>query len=821
MVFDPRTLTPAAVKSMMMPQQQPPLAQRVAQNVAQPVTSLEQLLQGQQPSAPPEPQVGPTRDAAANLEGIVSNLTNAQAKDIGEEVFGPALANADPEKLITAATDNVDDVDPSIRPLYEANPELIKILGASTKLAAEETATSNLLSTIISDETTPDEARKEVAKFFGTDPDKDTPAWADVAISVGLSLLRGEGKRAPGESDLSGFLKDVGVAGERGFAVAKQRRKEKSARSNMLDKLAYGVYREDKKQRTALAAQLRTNLSKIRQDNRAFALDMGKYLQKADEMDATQSKNVATAITQTLNTLSEDQKAKAFPIIAQNADAFRGVRPENIASTMFGLFKTKGLDLANIADAKNIVESSFVITDKTTYDQYKTAFPKLFPENFQEGREYKVEGFSDKSKGGAESGLALTNVLSVQKSIGGSDELTRLLTRIKDLDTAILNETDQNKKAEFEKEKVPLLGRLELLTERKDPVSYVLIDGQMVASGEGAAGAYQAAEAARIGADLSRKGNALASAFSLADGLNRSLATTPTPAAATGVLAQFGNFASGFTQQFQAIGNTFGDRSSDNAAAYFGGTITDAMKNSKDRALSTSKYGDTLGDNKYTVGQVFSAFEEATKANTQLRSQIMSFAYALAGSRETGKLTDKDVAAALVTFGGGDIADGKWFANPDVLVAGINQALTTATNDYAILYNNVHGSAKNKKYLKDFEKLNDDDIAKRTSFDLNSFLQKNEGVNEGLAGRVTNNAGQIIMQSLDKYRGDGAGNVETGPRLSSGALNYIGVLNDAAERSKLDSSDPMFISPADLDIIVRSIPPKILEEIREYRKGNQ
>lgn len=812
MQFDPRTLTPAAVKSMMMPRQQLPLGQSVAQNVAQPMT-LEQLFQGQQPSAPPERQVGPTR-AAASLEGIVSNLTNAEAKDIGQEVFGPTLANADPDKLITAATDNIEDVDPSLRPLYEANPELIKILGASTKLAKEEKATSDLLSTIISDETTPDEARKEVAKFFGTDPDKDTPAWADVAISVGLSLLRGEGKRTPGESDLTGFLKDVGVAGERGFAVAKERRKEKRARSDMLDKLAYGVYREDKKQRATLAAQLRTNLSKIRADERKFGLDVAKALQ-------IQDKNIATAITQTLNTLTDPQKAKAYPIIAQNKNVFKNIAASDVMPTMFGLFKANGLKLDDVQDAKNIVESSFVITDKITYDQYKTAFPKLFPEEFQEGREYKVEGFSDKAKGSADSGLALTNVLSVQKSIGGADELTRLQTRIKDLDKQILNETDETKIAELKALRQPLLGRQEILTKRKDPVSYVVVDGVVVAGGEGAVGAYNASQAAQLGNDLSKKGSALASAFSLADGLNRSLATTPTPAAATGVLAQFGNFASGFTQQFRAIGDTFGDRASDNADSYFGGVITESMKNSKDRALSTSKYGDAIGNNKYTVGQVFSAFEEATKANTQLRSQIMSFAYALAGSRETGKLTDKDVAAALVTFGGGDIADGKWFANPDVLVAGINQALTTATNDFAIMYNNVHQTAQNIKYLKDVEKLDDDAIAKRTSFDLNSFLQKNEGVNEGLAGRVTNNAGQITMQSLDKYRGDGAGNVETGPRLSSGALNYIGVLNDAAERSKLDSSDPMFISPADLDIIIKSIPPKILEEIKEYRKGNQ
>lgn len=804
MQFDPRTLTPAAVKSMMMPRQQLPLSQSVAQNVAQPMT-MEQLFQGQQPSAAPERQVGPT-NLAASLEGIVSNLTNAEAKDIGNQVFGPRLANADPDKIITAATDNPDDVDPSLRPLFDANPELMAILGATTKLAKEEEATSNLLSTILKDETTPDEARAEVNKFFGTDPEQETPVWADVAVTVGLSLLRGEGGR--GE-----FLSDLGVAGQRGFAVAKERGKEKRARSDMMNKLAYGVYREDKKQRTALASQLRTNLSKLRADQQKFGLDVAKYLQKEEEITATEAKNRGDAITKTLNTLSDDQKAKAFPIIARNANAFKGVAPDAVASTMFGLLKANGLSLDNVTDAKNIVESSFTITDKETYDRYKALFPNKFIGEFEEGREYKVEGFSDKSKAG--DATALTNVLSVQKSVGGADSVTRLLTQEGDLLQAIRNETDETKIEDLNRQLKRVQGALALASERKEPLSYVFVDGKQVAAGPGAAGAYQQADAISKATELSKQGNALASAFGLADGLSRTLASQPTPATATGVFALFGNYAGGVRGQIGTVINAFGEKASDNEGSYLNGDITDSMLKSTERAVS----GD-LGAGKYSVGQVFKAFEKATEGNTQLRSQLMSFAYALAGSRETGKLTDKDVAAALVTFGGGDIAEGKWFANPDVLITGINQALTTATNDFAVRYNAVHNAPANLKYLKNVEKLSDEEIANRTTFDLNSFLKKNEGIRKGLSDRVIYDGVGIRMQGLDKYRGDGAGNVEgAGPRLSSNALNYIGVLQSAAQRNTLDPSDPNFLSDDDLDIITRSIPAEILKEIQDYRKA--
>ena len=194
----------------------------------------------------------------------------------------------------------------------------------------------------------------------------------------------------------------------------------------------------------------------------------------------------------------------------------------------------------------------------------------------------------------------------------------------------------------------------------------------------------------------------------------------------------------------------------------------------------------------------------------------MSFAYALAGSRETGKLTDKDVAAALITFGGGDIAEGKWFANADTLVTGINQALTTATNDYAVRCNKVHQSPGNLKYLREVEGLEDPDIEDRTNFDLNSFLKKNSGIRKNIVDRVIYDPsganGQIIrMQSLDKYRGGGSGAVDPAP-----PSNYS--QEDLSLFNAIDQLESIFANnPNGLRDAINEIEPEKLELYKKYK----
>lgn len=746
-----------------------------------------------------------------------------QAKTLASEVVGVdvlrLIEDGDASDVASMATEDPKDVSDTAKETYENNPELAKLLGALVKIQ-NSTQSSELFKQLLEEKTTPEKAREEVNKFFKIDPNKETPVWADVAVSVGLSLLRGEGKKQPGDSELGAFLKDVGVAGERGFAVAKQRRKEKSARSDMLNKLAFGVFREDAKQRKTLGVQLAKQLGEEREAQTKLVMDLAKFYQTQEKIDDTAARGRSTAIVGMLNVLTKDQKEKALPIIARNPKAFSGVSAENVPATMFALLKANGLKLEDIPDASNIVESNFVISTKEEFDFYKNAFPAQFKGlEFKEGKIYTVEGFTDKSKVG-EDDRGLVNILGIKRSIGDqpTDELQRQFAARKELKRALLGlDVNSEKYKEISQQLAEVNGRIKLITSQKIPMSYVFADGQMIAAGEGVAGAFAASDAVQKANDLSKQGNALASAFGLADGLMRSLASTESPSDAVGVVALFGKYAGGVVGQIRAATNAYGDNASDNVGSYFDGTITSSMAKSTERAVTEAG----LGNSKYTVGQVFSQLDKITAGNTTLRSQLMSFAYALAGSRETGKLTDKDVAAALVTFGGGDIAEGKWFANANVLIAGINQALTTATNDYAIRYDNVHQSPGNLKYLREVEELGDDEIKERTTFDVNKFLKRNEGIRTGLADRIIYNSGasgtdQLIrMQSLDKYRGDGAGNVDGTGGLSNDARAANTVLNAAAARTRLDPSDSNYLSAAGLQAIIDALPQSVKDELRE------
>ena len=773
MALDPRLLTPAA----LMPR-----------SSATPQGVMSAVQDGRPMSMPPaQPTKGLSSFAQSmNLPNQIFETTpedDIQAKAIGQQVFNQSnIDELSTEALLSMATDNPDEVDPAAKSQYEENKPLAQILGSLTKIQ-ESTQSSELFKKLLEDKTTSDEARAEVNKFFGKDPASETPVWADVAVSIGLSLLRGEGKTGVGDSDLTGFLKDVGVAGERGLAVAKTRRKEKSARSNLLNKLAFGVFREDEKQRKTLGIQLAKQLGDDRKTQQSLVMDLAKFYQNQEKIDDTAARGRATAISSSLNILTKDQKEKALPIIARNAGAFKGVAPDQVPSVMFGLLKSNGLKLEDVADASNIVETSFSIGSKPEFDRYKELFPNQFENiEFQEGKVYTIEGFSDKSKVASDN-RGLVNILGIKKSIGDqpSDELQRQFAARSDILSAMNGlsaESDEYKTLTQQLGEVN--GRIDLITERKTPTSYVFADGKMVAAGEGAAGAYAASDAVRVANQLSTQGTSLASAFGLADGLMQSLSVGDSPADAVGVVAKFGRFAGGAKGQLNAVINTFGDRASDNQSSYLNGSITTAMK------ASNEKVGNT------TTGAVYTKLETLAKGNAELQSQLMSFAYALAGSRETGKLTDKDVAAALVTFGGGDIAEGKWFANADTLVTAINQALTTATNDYAIRYNNAHSSPGNIKYLRDVEGLNAEDIADRTTFDVNKFLSTNQGIRAGLSDRIIYNPtganGQLIrMQSLDKYRGTGAGNTDGEQQYSQSQLSDFALIDRLGDLFANDS----------------------------------
>jgi len=69
------------------------------------------------------------------------------------------------------------------------------------------------------------------------------------------------------------------------------------------------------------------------------------------------------------------------------------------------------------------------------------------------------------------------------------------------------------------------------------------------------------------------------------------------------------------------------------------------------------------------------------------------------------------------------------------------------------------------------------------------------------------------MQSLDKYKADGAGNIGPTSRLSAAAQTNLAAVNAAAERTKLDPSDPNYLTMNQFNLIVDTIPPDIKQEL--------
>jgi len=721
-----------------------PLESRINKSLSAPRLGIEDLIRG--------------ADDTADAPFASNDAQNKAAQSLGEQIFAQEEINADADEVEKLATNNREDVPDSLKGVFDENTNIAQILGGIVKLQNDSESTK-LLKSLVDEKTTSVDAKKQVADFFNTGD--EVPVWADVALAIGLDLL--DPKTGTGK-----FFGDAASAGKAGLAAAKAGR----GRSDAMNKLAFGIYREDKKNRQALSVQLAKSIGDDKKAAQTLRMDFAKFFQNQEKINQTEANNKAAKVISTLGLLDQDQKNAAYPVVSRLLvkGALDGVSTEDVPAHVFGMLKSEGLKLENVKGSEDISPSEITISDAATFAAYKEKFPNRFNMEFQEGKTYKVKGFADKTAGADE--LAFTNILNVDPSIGGQDEITRLLQRKFSIEDELRNRgaNDQSQEAQDLRTELSATDdRLGLLTTRKSPMTYVWSDGQLYAAGEGAAGSVAASDAARQASEIKSQGNALAAAYGVGDNILRSLSQTDAPADSVGIVASAGKFIGGFRGQLDAVTNLYGNKASDNAANYASGDITDSMANSNERVGNT------------TVGKVFTNLKKIAQNNAQIQSQLMSFAYALAGSRETGKLTDKDVAAALITFGGGDIAEGKWFASVDTLIAGVDQALDTATNDYAIRYDAVHQTGRNKKYLREEEKLSETEIKDRTTFNLSNFLTQNQGIREGLADRVGLVNGRIKFQSLDKYRGDGAGNVPSpDSRYTPAQLSDFSLIDRAA-----------------------------------------
>lgn len=720
-----------------------------------------QPLQQQQPLLPMNMQ----RLAAQAQEDQPS--TDAEALAIGKSIFGTNLPELSEDQIASMATDNPEDVDEGALDLYGSNPELAKILGATTKLAESGKATESLYKELMGKELTPEDAKKKVNAFFNLSEEDETPVWADVAVTVGLDLLSSDKELLPA----------LGEAGKKGFAVAKERGKEKKARSNLLNQLAFGVYREDEKQRQNLLTQL----SKFRYDTaekqQKFALDIAKYLQEESKLDLNTSKAVSSAITNTINTVPNDLRGKAISVISKNASALGKLSPENVPNGVYSLLKEAGLDLETVDTAKNIVGADFTITDADTFNQYKAQFPKAFEGvTFEQGKEYKVKGFSDKGKEGA-----LTSVLSVHSPIGTPNQLSQYQTRRSELKAAIANLPEGSPdRVALEQQLTEVQGGIEKLTTRDPKQSYLFDENGQLRAITGDLSGYVASEAQRIANEVDNSANNFVRAAAIGDSIMATIAAQPPgeEAGVMGVIGSMSNTINGLRGQLNAAVGFAGDaHGQETVDRYVGRDDLSHLYDSNERTISGQ-----------SAGSVFKRFDELTKDRQELRSAIYDYAFALAGSRETGKLTDKDVANAMITLGGGDIADGKWFASPVALVTGVNKALDLAANGLAPRWNST--MQKSIDAAVQSGDMTEDEALAMYRFDPVKLV-KRRSMDPTLYERLQFDGGKVQYQNLDRYRGTPSGGDITLPAglspTAQSAVTRIRELNTILQGSDAEA----------------------------------
>ena len=700
-----------------------------------------------------------------DLKSSFNNVDNAELEKVGKSVFSPEGMNLnfnelDEKDINSLATDNPEKVTEKAKSLYDGGGEITKILGALNKLSTGGKEVDKLYKGLIQ-KSAPDAAKskKMVKDFFGTDAEKETPAWADAALAIGQSLLSAD----PNQTG----LQSLGLALGEGGKAAKASKAKSSAKDSAMMGLAFGVYKEDKKSQTALLA----NYEKFKQKQAENTTKLGKnltdLLYKDKTFNQNEQKAIESSITSTANLFPKEVRGELFQSIAKNRNIFKGVSIDKIPEAIFALAKESGIE-TNETNASNFVKADIKINDENQFNFFKQKFPSQFQNIvYDPAKSYTIKGFTDKTKTGAiQDNISQVSISSSNLNPNKTGFLA-LLDAEKQLNKAIFAEKDPRKrgvlqaeleklKAKINKEVTPTDNRPEILKLqssleelKKDPAGnaskikqveakiakaiaqpdnrtalkkeqndltsleqekknvsmgdpgrplevinreitqvtdrikklteqtkgnfvYMGPDGSFY-SGEAGPGGLDEIKSKSIINEIEKSQVGFVRASYIGDAILQNLAKERGDSS-VGAFQALGNLIEGAKLQ---IGNFGFNMSAEQQAKYDGNNI-DAL----------------ISGNSGKTSNIFKRFKEAAKGNQNLMSAIMDYAFALASSRETGKLTDKDVAAALQTIGGGNIADGDWFVNKDKVINGVSNAINLSSNDLGVRMNQFYSKTR-------------------------------------------------------------------------------------------------------------------------------
>jgi len=647
------------------------------------------------------------------LQSNINQVNQNDLKQLGKEsieknsagVLTNDLFRQTEPKVESLATDNKETVDSNLTGLYDGSGDIGKIMGALSKLSKDSKA-DKLYQDLIKEKTSPEEAKAKVNKFFGIDKTEKTPAWADAALAIGAQLLS---PAKPGETTLQKF----GTALAAGGVAAKAKKKEERAEDLAINKLAFGVYREDVKARKALAKQYATYKQKRLQDTTKLGLDLSKlffdkkkFELEEDKFAETQGKNYAKSVTDTVKTFPEEVRGNLFDAIQKDKKFLKGVELKDVPKSIFALAKSAGIKTDNIKGS-DIVKSEFKINTRPQFEALAKAYPDLGWGEYDTSKTYILRGFKNKTKQALFTqapnlevepkkektgylGL-LEERMKIKKMVNPSQEDLANLKLIEDKiaketkqsddRTGLRKEQDNLQALEREKQTVNMggagrsldvinreitetRGRITKLTTTEKTGTYLSPDGSFYSGPVGPGGLDEVKQQNTIKDLENRQVNFVRAAY-IGDKILYNLAR-PGAKKNVGLFETFANRVVGISNQI----TNFSGITEEEQAKYSGENIDNLIQG-----------------NTGNTSKTFAAFKKAAQGNQRLMSAVMDYAYALAGSRETGKLTDKDVAAALRTLGGEDLSENAFFTNVDKLITGVSSALDLANNNLGVAMN--------------------------------------------------------------------------------------------------------------------------------------
>ena len=603
---------------------------------------------------------------AVGQKSLENNTKGVAVSDLFKQ------AKEKPNEFISSlATDKKENVDSNLSGLYDGSGDIGKIMGALNKLTSTDNdSLKQIYEDRLKDKPSAEKSVQEVNKFFGVDPKEETPAWADAALAIGASLLEAP---KPGQTPLQQF----GTALAAGGVAAKAKKKEKKARDFAIKQLAFSQFKEDKKSNDALAVQYQKFLKEIDKNKKESVKTLLEYTYKNKNLEVKKQNDIGDAITASLNVIPEKLRPEALKIIynPKNKEFLAGMtNAAQVPSTIYSLLKSKKFDFTLPDDGKNLVARTVKVTDPNTYNAYKLKFPNVFTEDYNPSKTYTISGFVDKTATGA----FINNIQQPSVSFSNTttpSQIGKLEGEISTLQKDIVSGTlsideidDKNAQINIRK------AAIKKYAETTGSVLFVNEDGNLTYA-TGTKDQIVGGLDTQKNKDQIKKyedtKNHFLRVVALGDII---LAKTADPefSKSIGFFDRFADFAQGVKTQFKAFTDGYDQ---ENYSRYIG---DNAIAN-----IIANPNGKTAEENTF-IKRTFTNFEKATRGNQAVQTAVMEIAYAIAGTRETGKLTDKDIAMSLDTIGGRGFAEKDFFANPLRLQEGIRQAVKSANINFGL-----------------------------------------------------------------------------------------------------------------------------------------